>query len=293
MRRANTTFVNLRSHARRRRPARERVEAGGEAAAARSSSQAPALAARRRADGARPQHRSIRKPGADNDLIDLTCTPSRRWPRSPRPRSSATTRPAAAASTSARRAAPSRRPSRRSRSGAGEIGFAPPVHARLPRLVRRLLDHRRATTRSAASRARGIVQRRRLAGERRPGDHHRARALRGASVQPKQYRRCPGSAEAPATDGSNVLSDAEREALGCEESRPAAGTRGEARARGHSHVWSACAPAPFVLTGASDQSAQRHARRYKIKFDNAFGLTRAATFRSAACTPARRPTSRS
>jgi hypothetical protein len=34
----------------------------------------------------------------------------------------------------------------------------------------------------------------------------------------KQYRRCPGSAEAPARDGSNVLSAAEREALQCEES---------------------------------------------------------------------------
>jgi len=33
----------------------------------------------------------------------------------------------------------------------------------------------------------------------------------------KQYRRCPGSAEAPAKDGSNVLSAAERERLDCDE----------------------------------------------------------------------------
>jgi phospholipid/cholesterol/gamma-HCH transport system substrate-binding protein len=33
----------------------------------------------------------------------------------------------------------------------------------------------------------------------------------------KQYRRCPGSAEAPTKDGSNVLSEAEQEALGCTE----------------------------------------------------------------------------
>lgn len=39
------------------------------------------------------------------------------------------------------------------------------------------------------------------------------------SLATKQYRRCPGSAEAPAKDGSNVLSQAEREALGCEESQ--------------------------------------------------------------------------
>jgi phospholipid/cholesterol/gamma-HCH transport system substrate-binding protein len=34
----------------------------------------------------------------------------------------------------------------------------------------------------------------------------------------KQYRRCPGAAEAPAKDGSNVLSESERQALGCDES---------------------------------------------------------------------------
>ena len=33
----------------------------------------------------------------------------------------------------------------------------------------------------------------------------------------RQYRRCPGSAEAPTKDGSNVLSPEERERLGCEE----------------------------------------------------------------------------
>jgi phospholipid/cholesterol/gamma-HCH transport system substrate-binding protein len=38
------------------------------------------------------------------------------------------------------------------------------------------------------------------------------------SLATKQYRRCPGAAEPPAKDGSNVLSEAEREALGCEES---------------------------------------------------------------------------
>jgi phospholipid/cholesterol/gamma-HCH transport system substrate-binding protein len=33
----------------------------------------------------------------------------------------------------------------------------------------------------------------------------------------KQYKRCPGAAEAPAKDGSNVLSAAERERLDCDE----------------------------------------------------------------------------
>jgi phospholipid/cholesterol/gamma-HCH transport system substrate-binding protein len=41
------------------------------------------------------------------------------------------------------------------------------------------------------------------------------------SLATKQYRRCPGSAEAPAKDGSNVLSEGERQALHCDESHRA------------------------------------------------------------------------
>ena len=36
-------------------------------------------------------------------------------------------------------------------------------------------------------------------------------------VKFNQYRRCPGAAEAPASDGSNVLSDEERARLECDE----------------------------------------------------------------------------
>ena len=36
-----------------------------------------------------------------------------------------------------------------------------------------------------------------------------------------QFKRCPGGADAPASDGSNVLSPAERERLDCEESHRA------------------------------------------------------------------------
>ena len=42
-------------------------------------------------------------------------------------------------------------------------------------------------------------------------------------VRQGQYRRCPGSAEAPAPDGSNVLSAEEMEELQCEESARATG----------------------------------------------------------------------
>jgi phospholipid/cholesterol/gamma-HCH transport system substrate-binding protein len=38
------------------------------------------------------------------------------------------------------------------------------------------------------------------------------------SIAFKQYKRCPGSAEAPAKDGSNVLSQEERDRLDCDES---------------------------------------------------------------------------
>ena len=42
-------------------------------------------------------------------------------------------------------------------------------------------------------------------------------------VRQGQYRRCPGSAEAPAADGSNVLSEEERAELQCEESARSVG----------------------------------------------------------------------
>jgi phospholipid/cholesterol/gamma-HCH transport system substrate-binding protein len=42
-------------------------------------------------------------------------------------------------------------------------------------------------------------------------------------VRQGQYKRCPGGAEAPAADGSNVLSEAERQELQCEESARAVG----------------------------------------------------------------------
>jgi hypothetical protein len=38
-----------------------------------------------------------------------------------------------------------------------------------------------------------------------------------------QYKRCPGSAEAPADDGSNVLSAEDMQRLQCEESARAVG----------------------------------------------------------------------
>ena len=47
--------------------------------------------------------------------------------------------------------------------------------------------------------------------------------LPGQPVKQGQYRRCPGAAEAVAADGSNVLSEALRDELDCEESHRAVG----------------------------------------------------------------------
>ena len=90
----------------------------------------------------------------------------------------------------------------------------------------------------------------------------------------KQYQRCPGSAEAPANDGSNVLSEAER--------RRSTATRATGRvpqvrrAALSIAVLGVCAGA-FVLAGASDESAK--GKTYKIVFDNAFGLVKGGDFR--------------
>ena len=60
------------------------------------------------------------------------------------------------------------------------------------------------------------------------GDYSRAsisfdEVLSGSPVKRGQYRRCPGGADVAAPDGSNVLPAAEQERLGCTEAHRAAG----------------------------------------------------------------------
>jgi phospholipid/cholesterol/gamma-HCH transport system substrate-binding protein len=60
------------------------------------------------------------------------------------------------------------------------------------------------------------------------GDYSRAsisfdEVISGSPVKRGQYRRCPGGADIAAPDGSNVLSAAEQERLGCTEAHRAAG----------------------------------------------------------------------
>ncbi len=47
--------------------------------------------------------------------------------------------------------------------------------------------------------------------------------LYGPGPKLRQYRRCPGADEAPAPDGSNVLSAAEQASLQCEDSHRSVG----------------------------------------------------------------------
>ena len=71
-----------------------------------------------------------------------------------------------------------------------------------------------------------------------------------------------------------MLSEAEREAVGCDES-----DRGTPRVRRVLvilAVLGVCAAA-FVLAGASDQKSE--GRTYKLVFDNAFGLVKGGDFR--------------
>ena len=123
MRRANTTFVNLRSTL-------DEVDPLVDASKPVAKRLQPFLSqARAFAADAEPTVRdlsvTIRRGGRGNDLIDLLGS-SRRSRTSRRPRSAAATRrPAAASSTWARPAARSRSRSP-PRGGAGEIGFARP-----------------------------------------------------------------------------------------------------------------------------------------------------------------------
>ena len=50
-----------------------------------------------------------------------------------------------------------------------------------------------------------------------------APAIEAGAPKKFQYRRCPGGAEAPAADGSNVLSQEEQDRLQCTESDRAVG----------------------------------------------------------------------
>jgi phospholipid/cholesterol/gamma-HCH transport system substrate-binding protein len=203
MRRANTTFVNLRSTL-------DEVDPLVEASKPVAKRLQPFLSqARAFATDAEPTVRdlslTIRRRGRGNDLIDLmrtfpplaeiaTVTKPRGYAPGGRRFDVGETRGAFQESVAALK------------SGASEIGFARPY------TVDFLGWFDDFSTTGGGFDALGATAR---------GMVSMSPFLHPDSLAMKQYRRCPGSAEAPAKDGSNVLSEAEREALACEESHRA------------------------------------------------------------------------
>jgi phospholipid/cholesterol/gamma-HCH transport system substrate-binding protein len=200
MRRANTTFVDLRSTL-------DEVDPLVEASKPVAKRLGPFLSqARAFAADAEPTVRdlsiTIRRRGAANDLINLlhsfppladiaTATKQRSYAPGGRAFDVGETRGAFQETVDALK------------GGAGEIGFARPYTTDFLGWFDDFSTTGGGFDALGAT-ARGMVT--------------MSPFLHKESIAYKQYRRCPGSAEAPAKDGSNVLSDAEREALGCEES---------------------------------------------------------------------------
>ena len=257
MRRANTTFVDLRSTL-------DEVDPLVEASKPVAKRLQPFLSqARAFAADAEPTVRdlsiTIRKPGGSNDLIDLLHS----FPPLAEIATATKQRDYAPGGRSLRRGRDARRlpgVRRRPQGRRRRDRLRPPVHHRLPRLVRRLLDHGGGFDALGAT-ARGMIT--------------ASPVLHPDSLATKQYRRCPGAAEAPAKDGSNVLlrGRAVRRSTATESDRGVPRVR---RVLVVIAVLGVCAGA-FVLAGASDQSSQ--GTTYKIKFDNAFGLVEGGDFR--------------
>jgi phospholipid/cholesterol/gamma-HCH transport system substrate-binding protein len=208
MRRANTTFVNLRSTLDDLDPL---VEASEPVAAELG----PFLdQARRFANGARPTvrdlSRTVRRPGRGNDLVELM--------RSLPPLADiALTRKARSLSPGGRRVS------------VGEVDGAFPETVRALDASTPEIALGRAytmdfmgwfddfSTTGPGFDALGAVARFHSSfGENLP-------LPSPGPVRQGQYHRCPGSAEAPAPDGSNVFSAEEMEELQCEESARATG----------------------------------------------------------------------
>jgi phospholipid/cholesterol/gamma-HCH transport system substrate-binding protein len=199
MRRANTTFVNLRSTL-------DEVDPLVEASKPVAKRLGPFLSqARAFAADAEPTVRdlslTISRRGGSNDLINLvqtfprlaeiaTVTKDRTYAPGGSPHSVGETRGAFQESVDALK------------GGSGEIAFARPYTTDF------LGWFDDFSTTGGGFDALGATAR---------GFITMSEFLHRDSLAYKQYRRCPGSAEAPAKDGSNVLSAEEQERLDCTE----------------------------------------------------------------------------
>jgi phospholipid/cholesterol/gamma-HCH transport system substrate-binding protein len=203
MRRANTTFVNLRSTLDETAPL---VEAAKPVAKRLGPflSQARAFAA-----DAEPTVRdlsvTIRRRGRSNDLIDLlnSLPPLARIATETRRRSFA---PGGRRFDVGETRGALPETSEALRGGAREIGFARPYTTDFFGWFDDFSTTGGGFDALGAT-ARGFIT--------------LSPVLHPSSIATKQYRRCPGSAEAPLPDGSNVFSGDEQEELGCTEAHRA------------------------------------------------------------------------
>ena len=196
--------------ARRRRPARRRLEAGGEAPRAVPRQPGP-FAADAEPDGPRPRLSDPQsRRGQRPDRPDADA--SRRWPTSPvdtKNRTLRAGRHARTRSATTRGAFPE---TVEALKGADGDRLRAPLHDRLPRLVRRLLDHGRRLRRAGAPRARGFNS--------RSSENFACTPDCAVDGRPKQYKRCPGAAEAPAPATARTCCPRRSATrLDCDESR--------------------------------------------------------------------------
>ena len=251
MRRANTTFVNLRATLDDAHAARRRVQAGRARSCARFFAELRPLAR-----DARPTLRdlsqTIHAPGEDNDLIELTraAEPLRDIAVSTAPRDGAVREGAFPATDEGARA------------GDARARVPPALRARPHRLVRRLQPLRASTTRSAGRAARrlhvnafanvnGVLSRCSTATTA-------SKAL-GQGLSLGQRERCPGAIERGRSASRRPTSRA---------TRPRGRSANEARARSSSP-----SSAPERVRdphGARADDAKPNA--YWVELDNAFGL---------------------
>ena len=270
MRRANTTFVNLRAAARRPAPARRGVQAGDAEAAPRSSpscGRSPATRARRCATC----RSLVRAPGADNDLVELTRGQVAAARHRRRRRCSATARSAAGAFPESVDAL---------RKSIPELAYARPYAVDLTGWFDDFGHSGIYDALGGKSRV-GTYVNAFAAGRRRrckpipvPLRDEVARAV----IATGQRNRCPGAAEHPAPDKSNPWKPTPD--YNCDPSQVLPGRM----RRVLRHRSSSCSPSARSSCWARPRRRRRRRRRgqrFKVELDNAFGLIEGGDFKIA------------
>ena len=245
MRRANTTFVNLRAALDDVDPLVDASKPVAERARA-----LPRRGARvrggRRAHGRATCAQAVRRPGRRNDLIDFV--------KSVPPLADIAVETQARATASDARGRVPGRPSRRSRAARRIIAAGRPY---TQDFLGWFDDF--STTGGGfdalGAYARGLISFAEFTGPIQPLLGTASPRGRSGPVKRDQFKRCPGAAEEAADDGSNVLSEAEeRQILDCEES---------ARATGNVPMRRLLSIVFVVLVCAGARRARRRERRQR------------------------------